>query len=80
LIAEEIYAPGHCITFSYLVFVGLTPDSLSLGLDTGNTIEDGDGTVKNTKRTLDFDCEIYVSRTAMKSIIADKRSTYFGNN
>ena len=77
LIVEANYADLYTTIVSYLVFVGLAPDSLGLGLDASDTIEDGNGTVKDTKRTLDFDCEIYVSRATMKSIISDMRTSVF---
>jgi hypothetical protein len=44
-----------------LVLVGLTPDSLSLRLDSGNTVENSDGTIEDTKGTLDFKGEVDVT-------------------
>jgi len=45
----------------YTVFVGLTPDSFGLGLDSGITIEDHDSTVEDAKRALNFGSEIDVA-------------------
>ena len=41
-----------------LVFVSLTPDSLSLGFHSSNTIEDSNSAIKNTKRTFNLKSEI----------------------
>ena len=46
----------------HVVLVGLTPHGLGLGLDTLFTVEDGDGTVENTERTLHLDGEVHVTR------------------
>jgi hypothetical protein len=44
------------------VLVGLTPHGFGLGLNTGDRVEDGDGTVEDAKRTLDLDGEVDVAR------------------
>lgn len=43
------------------VAVSLAPDLLRLGLDTFLGVEDRDGTVENTQRTLDLDREVHVA-------------------
>mmetsp|Transcript_894 Transcript_894/g.2071 ORF Transcript_894/g.2071 Transcript_894/m.2071 type:complete len:552 (+) Transcript_894:661-2316(+) len=45
-----------------LVLVSLTPDGFGLGFDSGNTIENGDGSIQNSKGTFDFQGEIDVTR------------------
>ena len=45
-----------------VVFVGLTPHGLGLRFDTFFTVEDGNGTVENTERTLYLDREVDVPR------------------
>ena len=43
------------------VLVGLAPYGLGLGLDAGDSIEDGDGSVENAKGPLDLDGEVDVA-------------------
>jgi hypothetical protein len=45
-----------------VVVVGLAPDRLGLGLDTGDSIEDSDSAVENTQGTLDLSREVDVAR------------------
>ena len=45
-----------------LVFIGLTPYGFGLRFDTGNRIENGDGTVEHAERAFDFNREVNVSR------------------
>ena len=44
-----------------LVLVGLAPDSLGLGLDTGYRVKDGDRPVEDAQRPLDLDGEVDVA-------------------
>ena len=48
--------PGHP------VLVGLTPHRLGLGFDAGHGVENGDGTVEHTQRSLHLDGEVDVAR------------------
>ena len=43
------------------VFVGLVPDGLRLWFNTGNRVEQRDGAIEDTKRTLDLDREVDVT-------------------
>ena len=45
----------------HAVLVGLAPDGLGLGLDTGDRVEHGDGAVEHTQRALDLDREVDVA-------------------
>ena len=45
----------------HAVLGGLTPHGHRLRLDTGHTVEDGDGTVEHTQGTLHLDGEVHVS-------------------
>jgi hypothetical protein len=45
------------------VLVGLAPHSLRLRLDTGNAVEDGNGTVEDTKGALHLQGEVNVTRS-----------------
>ena len=47
----------------HLVLVSLTPYSFGLGFDTSHTIEDGNGTIKNTEGSLDLNGEVDVTRS-----------------
>ena len=44
-----------------VVLVSLPPDGLGLGFDSGNSVKDGDGTVKDTEGTLDLEGEVDVT-------------------
>mmetsp|Transcript_7328 Transcript_7328/g.11591 ORF Transcript_7328/g.11591 Transcript_7328/m.11591 type:complete len:647 (+) Transcript_7328:221-2161(+) len=44
-----------------LVLICLTPDSLSLGFNTCDTIEDSDGSIQNSKRSLHFQSKVDVT-------------------
>ena len=46
----------------HAVLVGLTPDGLTLGFDTADGAEDGDGAVEDAERALHFDGEVHVAR------------------
>ena len=53
-LVDEAHA-GHA------VLVGLAPHRLGLGLDAGDAVEHGDGTVEHAQRTLDLDGEVDVA-------------------
>ena len=53
----------HVADTGYVVFVGLTPYRLRLGLDTAHSAERGNGAVKYAQRTLHLDREVDVSRS-----------------
>jgi hypothetical protein len=42
----------------------LSPDRLTLWLDSRDTVEDADRAVKDSERAFDFDREVYVAGTA----------------
>ena len=64
--AHEVGAdPVHLVDEAdarHAVLVGLAPDGLGLRLDTGDAVEDGDGTVKHAQAPLDLDGEVDVAR------------------
>src|SRR5205085_11692067 len=45
----------------HAVLVGLTPDGLRLGLDSGDAVEDGDRAVEHAKAALDLHREVHVA-------------------
>jgi hypothetical protein len=45
------------------VFVGLSPDSFGLGLNSGVAVEDHDSAIENTERSFDLGSEINVARS-----------------
>jgi hypothetical protein len=63
--AEEVGADAvhlvHEADARNVVLVGLAPDGLGLGLDTGDGVEDRDGSVENAQRALYLDREVDVA-------------------
>ena len=47
----------------YLVLVGLTPYSFSLGFNASHAVEDGNSTIENTEGSLDLNGEVDVTRS-----------------